>query len=321
MKRIVLALLAAVVTGGHALPVLGQAFPDKPIRFILGFATGGPTDLSTRALAAAGAKQLGQPMVVQNMPGAAGALAMAELARSPADGYTVSMITSSYKAIVAHQQKPAFDPGEIQTLLGYAEFRHLFFVKADSPIASFEDLVKQGRASPGSLKFGHVGNGSSLQLQGLSFFRGAGVQVTDVPYRGSAEFTNAVLGGHVDLALIDIAGIRQLVRAGTVRLLVTATPQRFADFPDVPTALEKGIEGPEYFNPLVGVAVRRGTPPERVRRLHDALRRATEDPDFVKAMNDIGLKHGYMAPETFDGITAKAEARAVPLMKDLKLLP
>ena len=103
--------------------------------------------------------------------------------------------------------------------------------------------------------------------------------------------------------------------------LVTATPQRFADFPDVPTALEKGIEGPEYFNPLVGVAVRRGTPPERVRRLHDALRRATEDPDFVKAMNDIGLKHGYMAPETFDGITAKAEARAVPLMKDLKLLP
>lgn len=319
MSGLVGSIALAVAAAALAAPAFAQ-YPEKPIRFILGFATGGPTDLSVRALAQAGAKQLGQPMVVQNMPGAAGALAMGELARQPADGYTISMITSSYKAIVVHQQKPPFDLAEVQTLLGYAEFRHLFFVKAESPVASFEDLVKHGRANPGALKFGHVGNGSSLQLQGLSFFRGAGVQVTDVPYRGSAEFTNAVLGGHVDLALIDIAGIRQLARAGTVRLLVTATPQRFADFPDVPTALEKGIAGPELFNPLVGVAVRRGTPPDRVKRLHDALQRATEDPDFVKAMNDIGLKNGYMPPEAFDSITSRAEASAVPLMKDLKLI-
>lgn len=320
MRRLLRSIALAVLAAAF-VPAAGAQYPDKPVRFILGFATGGPTDLSVRALAAAAAKQLGQPVVVQNMPGAAGALAMGELARQPADGYTISMITSSYKSFVAHQQKPAFDLGEIQTLLGYAEFRHLFFVKADSPMASFEDLVKHGKANPGALKFGHVGNGSSLQLQGLSFFRAAGMQVTDVPYRGSAEFTNAVLGGHVDIALIDIAGIRQLARAGTVRLLVTATPQRLADFPDVPTALEKGIEGPELFNPLVGVAARRGTPPERWKRLHDALRRATEDPDFTRAMNDIGLKHGYLAPEAFDSITARAEAKAVPLMKDLKLIP
>lgn len=297
-----------------------QQFPDKPIRFVLGFATGGPTDLSVRALAAAGAKQLGQPLVVQNMPGAAGALAMAEIARQPADGYTISMITSSYKAIVAHQQKPSFDLAEVQTLLGYVEFRHLFFVRNDSPITSFDELLKQGRASPGALKFGHVGFGSSLQLQGLSFFKGAGIQVTDVPYKGSAEFTNAVLGGHVDIALIDIAGVRQLARAGTVRLLVTNTDRRFPDFPDVPTALEKGIEGPELFNPMVGVAIRRGTPPERVKRLHDALRRATEDPDFIKAMNDIGLKNGYVAPEAFDSFVSRAEARALPLMKEMGML-
>ncbi len=315
------AFLRSLCLAAALLPVSAQAqFPEKPVRFILGFGTGGPTDLSVRALAAAGAKLLGQPMVVQNMPGAAGALAMGELSRQPADGYTVSMITSSYKAIVVHQQKPAFDIDEVQTLLGYAEFRHLFFVKADSKLASFEDLVKFGRANPGAIKFGHVGVGSSLQLQGLSFFRGAGVQVTDVPYKGSSEFTNAVLGGHVDLALIDIAGIRQLARAGTVRLLVTATPQRFPDFPDVSTALEKGIAGPEFFNPLVGVAVRRGTPPEIVKRLHDALRRATEDPDFIKSMDGIGLKHGYMSPGDFDSLVSRAEARALPLMKEMNLI-
>ncbi len=296
-----------------------QTFPDKPIRFILGFAAGGPTDLSVRALAAVAGRQLGQSLVVSNMTGAGGTLAMAELARAPADGYLISMHTSSYKAMTAHTQKLSFDLDEVRTLLGYAEFRHLMFVKADAPWANIDELIAYGKANPGVLKFGHVGPGTSLQLQGLLYFRSAGVQVTDVPYRGSSEFTNAVLGGHVNVAFIDIAGIRALARAGTARLLVTLTQQRFPEFPDVPTAIEKGIQGPELFNPMVGIAIRRGTPPDRVKRLHDALRRAIEDPEFVKALNDIGLKSGYTPPEAFDEVVTRAEARAVPLLKELKL--
>lgn len=314
-----LLLVACLAAAAFCAPAQAQPFPDKPIRFILGFAAGGPTDLSVRALAAAGAKQLGQPMVVSNMTGAGGTLAMGELARSPADGYTISMTTSSYKAMTAHTQKLGFDIAEIRTLLGYAEFRHLLFVKGDAPWNSYEDLVAYGRANPGALKFGHVGPGTSLQLQGLLFFRSAGVQVTDVPYRGSTEFTNAVLGGHVSMAFIDIAGIRALARAGTAKLLVTITAQRFTDFPDVPTALEKGIQGPELFNPLVGVAIRRSTPPDRIKLLHDALRRATEDPEFVRTLDNIGLKSGYIPPEAFEETTSRAEARAVPLLKELKL--
>ena len=308
-----LALLVASVSAQ------AQTFPDKPIRFILGFAAGGPTDLSVRALAAVAGRQLGQSLVVSNMTGAGGTLAMAELARAPADGYLISMHTSSYKAMTAHTQKLSFDLDEVRTLLGYAEFRHLMFVKADAPWANIDELIAYGKANPGVLKFGHVGPGTSLQLQGLLYFRSAGVQVTDVPYRGSSEFTNAVLGGHVNVAFIDIAGIRALARAGTARLLVTLTQQRFPEFPDVPTAIEKGIQGPELFNPMVGVAIRRGTPPDRVKRLHDALRRAIEDPEFVKALNDIGLKSGYTPPEAFDEVVTRAEARAVPLLKELKL--
>lgn len=318
MRTLLRSLLLVACAAGLSAPAAAQ-FPEKPIRFILGFGAGGPTDLSVRALAAAASRQLGQPLVVANMTGAGGTLAMAELARAPADGYLISMHTSSYKAMTAHTQKLSFDLDEVRTLLGYAEFRHLLFVKADAPWASVEELIAYGRANPGAIKFGHVGPGTSLQLQGQLFFRSVGVQVTDVPYRGSSEFTNAVLGGHVNLAFIDIAGIRALARAGTVRLLVTITPQRFTDFPDVPTALEKGIPGPELFNPLVGVAIRKGTPPDRVKRLHDALRRATEDPEFVKALNDIGLKSGYIAPEAFDETVTRAEARAVPLLKELKL--
>ena len=318
LRSLLLAACAFASAPALSQPFPAQ-FPDRPIRFILGFAAGGPTDLSVRALAAAGSRQLGQTMVVSNMTGAGGTLAMAELARSPADGYTISMTTSSYKAMTAHTQKLAFDLNEVRTLLGYAEFRHILFVRADAPWRSYEELVAHGRANPGMLKFGHVGPGTSLQLQGLLFFRSAGVQVTDVPYRGSSEFTNAVLGGHVDTAFIDIAGIRALARAGTVRLLVTITPQRFSDFPEVPTALEKGIQGPELFNPMVGVAIRGSTPPERTKRLHDALRRAIEDPAFIKALDDIGLKSGYITPEAFDETVARAEARTVPLLRELKL--
>lgn len=312
-----LALLAVAMPA--ALNAQAQTFPDKPIRFILGFAAGGPTDLSVRALAAAAGRQLGQSLVVSNMTGAGGTLAMAELARAPADGYLISMHTSSYKAMTSHTQKLSFDLDEVRTLLGYAEFRHLMFVKADAPWANIDELIAYGKANPGALKFGHVGPGTSLQLQGLLYFRSAGVQVTDVPYRGSSEFTNAVLGGHVNVAFIDIAGIRSLARAGTARLLVTLTQQRFPEFPDVPTAIEKGIQGPELFNPMVGVAIRRGTPPDRVKRLHDALRRAIDDPEFVKALNDIGLKSGYTPPEAFDEVVTRAESRAVPLLKELKL--
>lgn len=314
-----LALLAVCAAlAAYGAPAAAQ-FPDKPIRFILGFGAGGPTDLSVRALAAAAAKQLGQPLVVANVTGAGGTIAMAELARSPADGYLISMTTTSYKAITAHTQKLAFDLDEVRTLLGYAEFRHLMFVKADAPWKNLDELIAYGRANPGMLKFGHVGPGSSLQLQGLLFFRSAGVQVTDVPYRGSGAFTNAVLGEQVNLAFIDIAGIRSLAKAGTVRLLTTITAQRFTEFPDVPTALEKGIQGPEEFNPVVGVAIRRGTPTERVHRLHDALQKASEDPEFTRAMNTIGLKSGYVSAESFDQTAARAEARAVPLLKEINL--
>lgn len=317
LRILILAACAAATMA--ALPARA-GFPDKPVRFILGFAAGGPTDLSVRALAAAGTRILGQPMVVTNLTGAGGTLAMAELVRSAADGYTVAMTTTSYKAITVHTQKLAFDPADIQTLLGYAEFRHLLFVKADAPWKSFEELVAYGRANPGALKFGHVGPGSSLQMQGLLLMRSAQVQVTDVPYRGSSAFTNAVLGDHVNFALIDIAGIRALARAGSVRLLVTVTAQRFPEFSDVPTAIEMGIQGPEDFNPIVGVAIRRGTPPDREKRLHDALQRAAGDPEFVRAMNDIGLKNGYLSAAAFDAAAARAEARALPLLKDSNLI-
>jgi tripartite-type tricarboxylate transporter receptor subunit TctC len=308
-------LASQLVPGATALAQKAE----KPVRFLVGFPAGALTDLSARALAGVAARYLEQQVLVVNVPGAAGALAINELVKHPPDGSTVAMMTTSYKALVVHQQVPPFDLGELKTLLGYAEFRQLLFVKSDSPFANFDELIAYGRKNPGTIKFGHSGTGTSLHLQGLLFFRSAGVDAPDVPFKGSNDYVNAILGGHLPAAIIDIAGVRQLARAGTVKLVVAFVAERFPEFPEVPTAREKGFPGLEVFNPQLAVMVRSGMPPDRARRLHDAFKRATEDPEFIKSLEAMGLKGGYIAPEAVDDTVAKAEAKAIPILKELKL--
>lgn len=314
-------LLFALIAGSAAVfgpvaPALAQ-YPEKPVRFLVGFPAGALTDLSARALANAASRYLDQQVVVVNVPGAAGALAMNELAKAAPDGYTIAMMTTSYKALVIHQQKPPYDIAEVRTLLGYAEFRQLLFVKGDSPYARLDDLIAYGRRNPGMIKFGHSGTGTSIHLQGLLFFRAAGIDAPDVPFKGSNDYLNAVLGGHLPAGIVDIAGVRQHARAGTLRLVVAFTAQRFPEFPDVPTSGERGYPGLEVFNPQVAVMIRSATPTDRVNKLHDALKRTTQDADYVKGLDDMGLKGGYIAPEAVEDTISRAGARAIPILKEL----
>jgi len=314
-------LLIALIAGSAGIfgaPALAQ-YPEKPVRFLVGFPAGALTDLSARALANAASRYLDQQVVVVNVPGAAGALAMNELAKAAPDGYTIAMMTTSYKALVIHQQKPPYDIAEVRTLLGYAEFRQLLFVKGDSPYAKLDDLIAYGRKNPGAIKFGHSGTGTSQHLQGVLFFRSAEVDAPDVPFKGGKDTLNAVLGGHLPAAITDIAGVRQLAHAGTVKLVVAFVDQRFPEFPDVPTAREKGFQGLEVFNPQMAVMIQNGTPPDRMRKLHDAIKRATDDPEFIKSLDDMGFKGGYIASEAVDATVAKAEAKATPILKELQL--
>lgn len=320
MLRIPQLLVFAVGLASLLAPIGAVAQKaDKPVRFLVGFPAGALTDLSARALAGVASRYLEQPVLVVNVPGAAGALAINELVKHAPDGNTVAMMTTSYKALVVHQQTPPFDLVELKTLLGYAEFRQLLFVKGDSPFANFDDLIAFGRKNPGAIKFGHSGTGTSLHLQGLLFFRSAGIDAPDVPFKGSNDYVNAILGGHLPAAIIDIAGVRHLARGGTVKLVVAFVAERFPEFPDVPTAREKGFPGLEVFNPQLAVMIRNGMAPERMRALHDAFKRATEDPDFVKNLDAMGLKGGYLPPEAVDDTVSKAEAKAIPILKELKI--
>ena len=296
-----------------------EEFPARPIQFLVGLASGSVTDTSARALAKVASKYLEKPLLVVNIPGAAQTLAMNKLASSAPDGYTIALLTTTYKSLIVHMQKIPFDPAALKPLLGYAEFRQLLFVRADSPYSKLEDLIAYGQKNPGAIKFGHPGTGTAPYMQGVLFFKSANIQATDVPYKGSSDYTNAVLGGHLLAAIIDISGISHLIRAGTVKPVIAFVNQPITNFPEIPTSQAKGYVGLAALNPLVAIAIHKDTPADRIEKLHDALKRTVEDPEFAKVLDDMGLKGGYISPKVVEETISKAEEMGVPLLKGAKL--
>jgi len=294
-------------------------YPEKPIQFLVGQVAGSTTDLGARALSKIAAKYVEKPLVVVNMPGAMQTVAMNELAKSTPDGHTIGLMTSSYPSVNPHTQRLPFDVKVLKPLLGYVQFRHVIYVRADSPYAKLEEFIAYGQKNPGAIKFGHPGKGGVTCLQGLLFFKSANIKATDVPYKGSAEYIQAVIGGHIQCAIGDISGVAQYVRAGTLKPLVTFTDYRLKEVPEVPTSKEKGFADISALDPMVYIGIHRDTPVDRMKRLHDALKKTVEDPEFTKMFDDMGMKSGYVPPNKVGEIILKTENLVVPLLKELKL--
>ena len=296
-----------------------EEFPERPIQFLIGLGAGSVTDTSARALAKVASKYLEKPLVVVNIPGAAQTLAMTRLANSVPDGHTIALVTTSYRSLIVHMQKIPFDPKALKPLLGYAEFRQLLFVRADSPYAKVEDLIAYGQKNPGAIKFGHPGTGTAPFFQGVLFFKSAHVQAIDVPFKGSGDYTNAVLGGHITAAIIDISGISHLIQAGTVKPVVAFVDQPIKSHPEIPTSRGKEYADLSALNPLVTIAIHKDTPVERVNKLHEALKKTVEDAEFTKLLDGMGLKGGYISPQFVEETILKAEEMGVPILKAAKL--
>jgi tripartite-type tricarboxylate transporter receptor subunit TctC len=318
MKRnfcfaVVLALSFSLLS----LPVSGAEYPEKEIKFLAGVTPGSFADLCARALSKVSPKYLKKPLVVVNMPGANQTLAQNELAKSPPDGYTISMVPSDWKAVTAHVLKVPLDPKLLRTVLGFTEFRMTLCVGGNSPYASLDDFVAYGLKNQGAITYGHAGRGSIPHLMGLLFFRSAKVEAIDVPYTGGT--IRGVLGSHVTSAIVDTYGLKQLVDAKQVRILTVFLTQRHVDYPNVPTSQEKGFVDLGALNAKVGVAIHKDTPPDRVKTLHDALKKTVEDAEFAKLLYDMNMKGGYISPDAYDESISKLEKLTEPLLKELNL--
>jgi len=292
------------VAGAHA-----QSYPAKPLRLIVPLAPGGGNDSTARLVGARLAESLGQPVIVENRPGAGSVVASEIVARAPADGYTLYLVSTSFTAAPALVRKLPFDPSsDFSPVTRLAVVPGALIVHASVPVRSVKDYIALARARPREITFGSAGVGSGSHLGGELFRIHARVDLVHVPYKGSAIVTTALLSGEVTSAFTNPISSLPHVKAGRIRNLGVTSAQRWPLLPDYPTLAEAGAPGYEL---LIwnGISVRAGTPPAIVDRLHRDLVNAVGRPDVVTHLAADGSRPMTQSPAEFDAFIRNEIAR------------
>jgi tripartite-type tricarboxylate transporter receptor subunit TctC len=309
--RFAAATLAAASVGVHA-----QAFPAKPIKLVIAFPAGGPTDITMRQLADNAGRILGQPVIVENKPGAGGTLPAQQLQTTAPDGYTVAQIPLGVFRL-PYTTKIAWDPvKDISYVINVTGYAFGIVVPTDSPLTTWTHFVAWAKANPGKLTYGSTGTLTSPHLTTELIAQKLGLQLVHVPYKGSADLAQAITGGHI-MAAADSTGFAPLVQAGKLRVLNTWGEKRLEKFPDAPTLKELGLDIVQ--NSPFGIGAPKGTPPAVVKRLHDAFKKAMEEPSYVQALARYDMVPMYMSSAGYSKFAQETFAREKALVEKLGL--
>jgi tripartite-type tricarboxylate transporter receptor subunit TctC len=314
--QIAAAGLAAAASFAGPAQAQAQAFPNKPIKLVIAFPAGGPTDITMRQLADNAGKILGQPVVVENKPGAGGTLPAQQLQGAPADGYTVAQIPLGVFRL-PYTTKISWDPvKDISYVINVTGYAFGIVVPADSPIKNWNDFVSYAKANPGKLSYGSTGTLTSPHLTTELIAQKLNIQLNHVPYKGSAELATAITGGHI-MAAADSTGFAPLVQAGKLRVLNTWGDKRLDKFADAPTLKELGLDIVQ--NSPFGIGAPRGTPPDVVAKLHDAFKKAMEEPSYVAALQRYDMLPMYMSSASYTKFAQETFAVEKALVEKLGL--
>ena len=316
MKRRQLVQLAGAAIAAPVLTVHAQSFPAKPIKLIIAFPAGGPTDITMRSLADGASKILGQPVIVENKPGAGGTLPAQALQTSVADGYTLAQIPLGVFRL-PYTTKINWDPiKDISYVLNVTGYAFGLVVSADSPLKTWTHYVGWAKANPGKLTYGSTGTLTSPHLTMELIAQKLGLQLLHVPYKGSADLSQAIVGGHI-MSAADSTGFAPLVEAGKLRVLNTWGEQRLAKFPDAPTLKELGL-GLVQNSPF-GIGAPKGTPADIIKRLHDAFKQAMEQDSYKTALARYDMVPMYMSTTGYTKFAADTFTREKALVEKLGL--
>ena len=297
----------------HAQPA---AFPAKPIKLVIAFPAGGPTDITMRSLADNAGKIIKQPVIVENKPGAGGTLPAQQLQTAAADGYTLAQIPLGVFRL-PYTTKINWDPvKDISYVINVTGYAFGIVVPMDSPLKSWSHFVGWAKANPGRLTYGSTGTLTSPHLTTERIAQELGIQLQHIPYKGSAELAQAILGGHI-MAAADSTGFAPLVESGKLRVLNTWGEKRLAKFPDAPTLKELGLNIVQ--NSPFGIGAPRGTPPATVKRLHDAFKAAMEDPSYVQSLARYDMLPMYMSSATYTKFAQETFTKERALVEKLGL--
>ena len=317
-SRIASALAVATLL---VAPVASQAadnWPSQPIRFIVPFPPGGPTDLMARMLSEPLAQKLGTTVVVENRAGASGNIGSAFVAKAAPDGYTILLAASGNMAVNQTLFKNLqYDPiKDFESIIQISRFPLVLEVKADSPVKTVDDYIAHAKANPDTVTFGSAGNGSPQHLGGELFKKVTGAPLQHIPYKGAGPALSDMLGGHI-YSMFDILGSSmQYIKNGDFRALAVTTANRSKQLPDVPTMQEAGLKGFEYFA-WHGIVAPAGTPATIVAKYNTALNEIFKDPEFAKRWEGIGSEVVGGPPEQFTKLVNSEAQRLGAIVKEL----
>ena len=315
-RRYLIQSAAALAASSLVQQASAQAFPNKPIKLLVAFPAGGPTDITMRSLADNASKILGQPVIVENKPGAGGTLPAQQLQSAAADGYTLAQIPLGVFRL-PYTTKINWDPiKDISYVLNVTGYAFGLVVPADSPLKSWTHFVGWAKANPGKLSYGSTGTMTSPHLTMELIAQKLGLELLHVPYKGSADLMQSILGGNI-MAAADSTGFAPQVAAGKLRVLNTWGEQRLEKFPDAPTLKELGL-GMVQNSPF-GIGAPRGTPPEVVKRLHDSFKKAMEEASYITALARYDMVPMYMSSAGYTKFAQDTFVREKALVEKLGL--
>jgi tripartite-type tricarboxylate transporter receptor subunit TctC len=295
-----LRLAAAFLLAACSLSAWPQAFPSKPIRIVVPFSAGGPTDITARLIGPRMTELLGQPIVIDNRAGATGIIGAELVAKSPADGYTLLFGTASVVAInmVTYSKLPYDTLRDFQALTPVMTTSTILVVHPSVPAKSLKELVGLAKARPGEITLGSAGAGGTLHLPIEMLMKSAGIKLTHVPYKGAAPAVIDVVGGQLSGMFVDLPVISPYVKSGRVRALAMASPKRSVYFPDVPTTKEAGYADVELQN-YYALFLPARTPPDVVAKLHDSVVKTVNTPAVRGKLVETGADPLTMTPDEF----------------------
>lgn len=296
-----LAATTAAIAACIALPVpAAAAYPDKPVRLIVPFAPGGSTDTLGRLLAEALHPILGQPVIIENKPGAGGNIGGDFVARAAPDGYTLLLAAAGPTVVnpSLYSNMP-FDPAKDLAPITCLEREHnLMVVTKSLPAKTLQEFLDYARSHPGKLSFGSPGNGSPAHLAGELLKQQAGLQMEHVPYKGSGPAVTDLVAGHIDFVIDNMPALLPQVQAGNLRALAVPSDKRATAAPEIPTFDEEGLKG-FVVMAWKGLMAPAGTDPKIIARLHDAVAEALRNPQLRARFQELGAEPLVSTPAEF----------------------
>lgn len=313
------AACAALTMGMASGAMADAAYPSKPVRVIVGYSAGGPTDLVARMIAAHLQTRLGQPFVVDNRPGAGSNIASEAVAAAPADGYTLLVAAAPLTMNSYVYKKLKFDAVKSFTPISkLSSSPGVLAVRPDLNVGNVQDLIALAKKEPGKLTYGTTGLGGSQHMATELLQRLTGVRLTHIPYKGASNVMTDLIAGHVDLAFVSASGAMPHLQAGKVKSLAVAGPLRLSGLPDVPTFTQAGFPAmvSDSWNGLLAPA---GTPPAIIKKLHAAAVEALQTPEIKIKLESLGAVVIGNSPDEFRNDIQREVAQWGEQFKTIKI--